>query len=123
MFSFRKKSSEAIFYQDFKKFSSDGMDFGVGQINAMTVEDLTAIRERMISYIGKAYKEHGEMDIFFMLTNILEESTELLYIGNSAGQLIEDAFGVVPDGNSAIIKGMVSRKKQLIPALMAAISN
>lgn len=119
----KKKSSEAIFYQDFKKFSSDGMDFGVGQINAMTAEDLNAIRDRLIKYLDKAYKEHGEMDIFFMLTNILEESTELLYVGDNAGQLIEDAFGIVPDTNSAVIKGMVSRKKQLIPALMAAISN
>lgn len=119
----KRKSSEAIFYQDFKKFSSDGMDFGVGQINAMTAEDLSGIRERLINYLGKAYKEHGEMDIFFMLTNILEESTELLYIGDNAGQIIEEAFGVVPDENSVMIKGMVSRKKQLIPALMAAISN
>lgn len=119
----KKKSSEAIFYQDFKKFSSDGMDFGVGQINAMTAEDLMAIRERLITYLDKAYKEHGEMDIFFMLTNILEESTELLYIGENASRLIEDAFGMVPEANSVVIEGMVSRKKQLIPALMAAISN
>lgn len=119
----RKKSSEAIFYQDFKKFSSEGIDFGVGQINAMSVEDLSAIRERLINYLGKAYKEHGEMDIFFMLTNILEESTELLYIGDNAGQIIEDAFGISSQTNSVVIPGMVSRKKQLIPAIMTAISN
>ena len=57
--------------------------------------------------------------IFFMLTDIIGESTELLFVGNNAEELIENAFSVSRDGDSFRLDGVISRKKQLIPALMS----
>ena len=60
--------------------------------------------------------------MFFMLTNIIEESTRLMCYGESADMLVEDAFGRVPKAGTIWLKGVVSRKKQLIPAFIDAIS-
>lgn len=119
----KKKSPEEIFYQDFKKFSADGVNFGVGQINSMNEKDLAAIKKKLIPYLEKAYKEHGVEMVFFMLTNIMNESTELMFLGNNSKELIEEAFEVKVEKDFVVIPGMVSRKKQFLPAIMAGISN
>lgn len=59
--------------------------------------------------------------IFFMLTDIVKESTELIFMGNNASELITAAFNCMPEKESFILPGVVSRKKQLIPAIMAAM--
>jgi manganese-dependent inorganic pyrophosphatase len=59
--------------------------------------------------------------LFIMLTNILEESTDLLYYGEDAKEIAENAMKVPASGKSLPLKGVVSRKKQLIPALMAVL--
>ena len=61
--------------------------------------------------------------VFFMLTNIIEESTELLYYGDGAREIIARAFEKEVPEESCVLKGVVSRKKQLIPALMMALQN
>ena len=115
------KSPEEIFYQDFKKFSSGDVTFGVGQITSMDSSELMEIKDRMIPYLDKAFKEHGVDMIFFMLTDIIQESTELLCKGNDSSALIRSAFSLESGQGTFLLKGVVSRKKQLIPALMAAI--
>ncbi|MBQ9765511.1 MAG: putative manganese-dependent inorganic diphosphatase [Lachnospiraceae bacterium] len=117
-----KKSEEEIFYQDFKKFSSGDISFGVGQITSMNEEELSVIKGRMLPYIKNMITVHNIDMIYFMLTDIQNESTELLFAGNHAQELVANAFAVqFPEGDdiaSANLKGVVSRKKQLIPALM-----
>lgn len=121
------KSPEEIFYQDFKKFAAEGVTFGVGQINSMSETDLKDIKNKMIPYLEKAYKEHGVSMIFFMLTNILNESTELMYLGNNSKDLVEAAFSKKiidrDEDRSVVLENVVSRKKQLIPAMISAIAN
>ncbi len=117
------KSPEEIFYQDFKKFSIEGITLGVGQINFMSTDELADIKVKLGSYIQRAYKEHGVSKIYFMLTSILDESTEIICAGEDAEVLLEEAFGVKMKDGSVIIKGMVSRKKQFIPAMMETITS
>ena len=59
--------------------------------------------------------------VYFMLTDILDESTELLCCGKDAREYILDAFDLPTDTGKIVLKGVVSRKKQLIPALVAAL--
>ncbi|PXV91801.1 manganese-dependent inorganic pyrophosphatase [Lachnotalea glycerini] len=117
----KNKSPEEIFYQDFKKFNVNDITFGVGQINSMNSNELEDIKSKLIPYMDKAYKEHGLDMLFFMLTNIIEESTEVLCQGRDAKQIVENAFDVKSESNSYILKNVVSRKKQLIPAFMGAM--
>ena len=59
--------------------------------------------------------------LFIMLTNILEESTELLVWGEGARETAESAMKTAADAHALHLEGVVSRKKQLIPALMAVM--
>ncbi len=115
------KTDEEIFYQDFKKFTSGETQFGVGQISSMNKEELEEIKKRVLSYIRKSYNAKNSEMVFFMLTNVMEASSELIYYGNGTEGLVSKAFGVYGSGDSVYIKGLVSRKKQLIPELMSAM--
>ncbi len=112
------KATEEIFYQDFKKFIAGDVAFGVGQISSMAADELQTIKERLLPQLQYECGTHGMQMVFFMLTNILDESTELISYGEGAPQLIQDAFGIDISKDACVLKGIVSRKKQLIPAMM-----
>ncbi|MBQ3543788.1 MAG: putative manganese-dependent inorganic diphosphatase [Lachnospiraceae bacterium] len=118
----KNKSPEEIFYHDYKKFVLGDINLGVGQITSLDEDELVNIKEKLVTYLGKAYKEHGMNIICFMLTNIITESTEVIFVGNDAKELIEDAFNVTSENNCAVLKGVVSRKKQFIPAIFESIN-
>lgn len=117
----KDKEPKEIFYQDYKTFSCNDISFGVGQINAMTEEELADIRKKLLPYLRETADSMKVNMIFFMLTNIISESTELLYVGDNAEELIQNTFGVQADADSFRLEGVISRKKQLIPALMASM--
>lgn len=116
------KSPEEIFYQDFKKFVIGETNIGVGQINSLDAHELQDIKCKLTTYLDKAYKEHGLGIIYFMLTNIINESTEVIYVGNGADNLLEEAFDTKIESGSVNLKGIVSRKKQFIPALIESLN-
>lgn len=115
------KSEEEIFYQDFKRFTAGTVTYGVGQITSMAQEELDEIKARMIPYMHKAKKNHDVDMVFFMLTNIINESTQLLYSDETAREVAETSFMVPAKDNALYLPGVVSRKKQLIPRLMATL--
>lgn len=112
------KSAEEICFQDFKVFNANGVAFGVGQITSMNQGELDEVRERMEPYLKEARNTQRLDMVFFMLTNILDESTELMCCGDGAKDRILEAYEL-PEGTEHImLKGVVSRKKQLIPTLV-----
>ena len=122
------KSEQEIFYQDFKRFSAGKVAFGVGQISSLNADELEQLKKRLAPYMVKVQQEHGLDMLFFMLTNILTQSTELLCQGSGAESMILKAFHMEqqePEHLDAkecavTLPGVVSRKKQLIPAIMIA---
>lgn len=119
--SFYGKTAEEICFQDFKQFTVSDIVFGVGQINSMSAEELEEIKKILVPHLPKELKNHNMQMIFFMLTNILEESTELICCGTGARAHIVDAFDLPGDDERLILKGVVSRKKQLIPTLVGEL--
>lgn len=118
----KEKSPEEIFYQDFKKFTGYEKEFGVGQISSMDEEELGEIKDKLLPYMKKVCKEQGLDMIFFMLTNILDESTDLLLVGDEdVSEIIQSAFHITPEADCAYLKGVVSRKKQFIPSVLTGI--
>ena len=93
------RTAEEIFYQDFKRFDVGNVEFGVGQINSMNAVELEEIREKLIPYLPVAHRESGLNMIFFMLTNIIKESTELLCYGPNSDTLVKEAFQLPDDGD------------------------
>ncbi|MCD8220878.1 MAG: putative manganese-dependent inorganic diphosphatase [Clostridiales bacterium] len=122
----KKKTDDEIFYQDFKRFSAGKVSYGVSQVSSMNKEELTELKERLMPYLLRAYDGLGLDMVFVMLTNILTETTELLCVGNGAEKLIYKAYhqdDIEPkDKMSGVVElpGVVSRKKQLVPAIIIA---
>ena len=112
------KSAEDICFQDFKQFTVNDTIFGVGQITSMSKEELAAIRDMMTEHLPKVLEAHNLNMIYFMLTDILAESTELVCVGTGARGIALSAFDLPDNSKSLILKGVVSRKKQLIPVLV-----
>ena len=119
------KTANEVFYQDFKKFSVGDTSFGVGQINSMNSDELLALKKKLIPFMEQV--EAGVDAVFFMLTDIMTESTEMLFFGKRAKQMIEDAFFVrtedIKDEHSCILRNVVSRKKQVVPAIVGALQH
>ena len=117
----KDKSPEEIFYQDYKKFIAEGdVCFGVGQISSMDADELKEIKERLLPFMVSECGRHGVSRVYFMLTNIMEQSTELLFYGEGSEEMAINAFKMQPENGTIYLKGVVSRKKQLIPPLMEA---
>lgn len=117
----KSKTAEEIFYQDFKKFEQEETIFGVAQITSMTEGELAGAKEKLLAYMKTAFENQRLTMLFFMLTDILNESTELLCFGEGAEKLVKEAFGKSVENGSVILPGIVSRKKQLIPTLFSAL--
>lgn len=119
------KTAEEIFFRDFKTFTTDQLSFGVGQLTSPNRSELESLQQELLTFMEEIRaRQHMDM-LFFMLTNFLTQATGLLCVGNGARELIEEAFQGEWDEtyeNGAIIRlpGMVSRKKQLIPKIIAA---
>lgn len=115
---FSSKTTEEIFYQDFKVFTLDDMAFGVSQVSAVSRKQLNSIKEGLRDYMNTVIGEKSLNMAFVMLTDIFSETTELIYMGNGAKEVAEKAFGVKEKKGGYMLEGVVSRKKQLIPSLM-----
>ena len=104
------KSDGDIFYQDFKRFTVGNSVFGIGQITSLNAVELKDLRTRMSAYTEKEREQHEIDMMFFMLTNILTESTDLICTGQGAEQLIANAFHVKDEdmenvsGQTGIVK-------------------
>ncbi len=114
----RGKSVEEICFQDFKVFNVKDIMFGVGQITSMNQDELDEVKGRLIPYLEEARKTQGLHMLYLMMTNILEESTELLCCGENAKEQVLEAFELPGDTGKILLKGVVSRKKQMIPVLV-----
>lgn len=117
----RDKSAEEIFYQDFKKFKSGNISFGVAQINSMNADILEEIGEKVKPIMANAVGQNGVSMVFFMLTNIMSETTQLLCFGEGSARFVELAFRARVYDGKCTLPGVISRKKQFIPAMINAI--
>ena len=117
----KDKSPEEIFYQDYKKFIAEGnVAFGVGQISSMDEEELQEIKVRLKPFMVSECGRHGITRVYFMLTNIMDESSDVIYYGEGSEEMGKIAFQQEPEDKCFHLKGVVSRKKQMIPAMMEA---
>lgn len=116
------KTPKQIVHQDFKKFTVDDKTIGIGQVNSMSAEELAEIKNRVLPELKDIMNADGLDMIFFMMTNIISESSIVLFEGNKAENIIDAGFHVeAGSDNTALLKGVVSRKKQLLPTIVEAL--
>lgn len=120
--NFASKTEEEILNQDFKIFHSGDYSFGVSQISALARTELDKVQARVMPLLDKMQVDK-KIDMYFvMLTDILEESTYLIYAGDEAASIAAAAYNQPQSKDGLMLKGVVSRKKQLIPELINVIN-
>ena len=119
--SLQGKTPEEICYQDFKIFNNEGRSFGVSQVTSMDSRELDSIREKVEEYLPQVMEQQDLDMMFMMMTNIVDTSTELLCCGLHADLLAKEAFDIADGDEHIILKDIVSRKKQFLPAFVEAL--
>lgn len=114
------KTPEEIFNQDYKDFTLGKYKIGIGQVLTADTEDIDDLKNSLVEYMDKLCKIKNFDLIMLLLTDIIREGSEVLYSGNSK-DLISKAFNVELGKNSVYLPGVVSRKKQVVPPLSAAV--
>ena len=111
------KSAEQLIGSDFKEFHIAGQILGVSQIICVDSEKMMQRKDAFLETMQTMRKKNGYDMIILMLTDVLIEGTQLLYLGND--DTIRFAFNVEPKDNQVWLPGVMSRKKQIIPVLTA----
>ena len=115
------KTAEEIFNGDYKVFGTADIQFGVGQGSYMTEKNRKASEKLVGPYLETAREKQGLRFVFYMFTDVRTSTTELLLNGKNADKVIRKAFHVDVKDGMAVLPGIVSRKKQMIPALLTTI--
>ena len=119
--SLKGKTVEQIFNSDFKPFTIEDTKVGIAQVNTMDIEGFMPLKEEMLNYMDQKAKEAGLDMVMLLLTDILNEGSEILVTGTKP-EIVEKAFNVTLKDKGAFLPGVLSRKKQVVPPITNAIT-
>ncbi len=115
------KTVDEIFNQDFKKFSFDNLQVGVAQVNSMDIEGFLPYKKDMLDYMNKFAEDNNLEFTLLLLTDIINANSEI-FVGGPRPELVEKAFNVQLTERQGTLAGVISRKKQVVPAITAVMS-
>ena len=115
------KTVDEIFNQDFKKFSFDNLQVGVAQANSMDIEGFLPYKKDMLDYMNKFAEDNNLEFTLLLLTDIINANSEI-FVGGPRPELVEKAFNVQLTECQGTLVGVISRKKQVVPAITAVMS-
>ena len=115
------KTVDEIFNQDFKKFSFDNLQVGVAQVNSMDIEGFLPYKKDMLDYMNKFAEDNNLEFTLLLLTDIINANSEI-FVGGPRPELVEKAFNVQLTECQGTLFGVISRKKQVVPAITAVMS-
>ena len=111
------KSVEELVSSDFKEFHIGEQNLGVGQVTCLDSMEMLERKEEFLAVMRRLQEERHYNMVILMLTDVLLEGTQLLYVGSD--EAIRNAFSAEPKDNALFLPGVMSRKKQVIPMLSA----
>ena len=115
------KTAEEVFLQDFKVFMCGDVRFGVAQGSYMTRKNLKAAQQLLQPYLEEARNKQNVEDLYMLLTDVPKEESVVICTGRHAAEMLRSGFELEPaEDGSWTLPGVVSRKKQFIPAMMTA---
>ena len=115
------KTVDEIFNQDFKKFNFDNLQVGVAQVNSMDIEGFLPYKKDMLDYMNKFAEDNNLEFTLLLLTDIINANSEI-FVGGPRPELVEKAFNVQLTECQGTLAGVISRKKQVVPAITAVMS-
>lgn len=106
---------------DAKEFSFGDVKMVIAQVNAVDLQDILGRQDELEAKLQETIQEK-ELDLFlFVVTDIINSDSVIIALGEEA-ERAGSAFNVKFDNNSALLRGIVSRKKQIVPVLTDALS-
>lgn len=115
------KTPEEVFLQDFKVFMCGDIRFGVAQGSYMTRKNLQAAQALLQPYLEEARNKQNVEDLYMLLTDVPKEESVVICTGRYAAEVLSNGFESQPAADGSwTLPGVVSRKKQFIPAMMSA---
>lgn len=120
--SLKNKTVDEIYHQDFKVFTIAQLKIGVSQISTMDIESFADMKQDMINLMEKKALENNFDLLLFMLTDILKGGSDILVAGKEK-EIFSRAFNIKLNGPSVYLPDIMSRKKQIIPPITAAITS
>ena len=109
------KPVDELIFTDFKEFLIADHKLGIGQVTCLNSDELLSRQDEMLAAMKARKEDRGYDYILIMLTDVLKEGTELLYIGDD--QTITNAYGQPAANNAVFLPHVMSRKKQIVPRL------
>lgn len=116
------KTPKELLFNDYKEFSLGDQKVAIGQVTCMNIDDLIAVEDEIIDNMNFILKEKKLHMMLFMETDIIKEGTKLLFVGMDAEAMMADAFNSKVEANSVFLNGVMSRKKQVVPAISAILA-
>ena len=107
-------SEEELINLDAKMVEKNGEKIVIAQVNTVSIEDVLKRQEKLEEAINNRISKEGISLFVLAITDILNSNSELLVLGNKAN-VAELAFGEKLENNTMFLKGVVSRKKQILP--------
>ena len=118
--SLKNKTIEEIVNTDIKGYSSEDINFAVSQVFTLDIDSVFTKKDEYIQYINELAKNRDYRLVLLVITDIIRNGSYLLYTDGSQ-VIISDAFGFIDMEQGQYIDGVVSRKKQIVPAIMEVI--
>ena len=110
---------EELINIDSKPFSTNGIKYQVAQVNTASIESVMKDKDNIENAMN-SFMQTNSVDLFvFMITDIIENNSQIIALGKT--EIAEKAFNVILDNNTAFLKDVVSRKKQVVPNIDSAI--
>ena len=115
--SLDSKTVQDLLMSDYKEFHIAGHDLAVSQITCVDSPKMLERKEEFLVEMRQLAKQKGFSMIILMLTDVLMEGTQIIYLGDD--EIIQQAFNLTPKDNTLFLPHVMSRKKQVIPMLSA----
>ncbi len=115
--STENRTAEELLMSDYKEFQIAGHNLAVAQITCVDSPNMLGRKEEFLALMKKIAQEKNFSMMILMLTDVLLEGTQLIYLGDD--EIIQQAFNVNPKDNTIFLPKIMSRKKQVIPMLSA----
>ncbi|MFL7942345.1 MULTISPECIES: manganese-dependent inorganic pyrophosphatase [Priestia] len=115
------KTASQLISLDAKEFSMGTSKVEIAQVNAIDVNDVLVRKVELEEAITKTIEEKGLQLFLLVVTDILNSNSTALALG-SAALKVEEAYNVTLENNTAVLEGVVSRKKQVVPVLTSVFA-
>ena len=120
--SLEGKTKEQVIYTDFKNYPHNNLKLGISQFSTVSVDDITKEADQYVKEIEDICSKEEYFLLAFFVTDVIENGS-YIYFNNSSKEILEKSFNIKDLKQGTYLPGLVSRKKQMLPAILKSLEN